>query len=201
MAYHLGTTDFSLQLERIREAEVDAVVHWGNATESARILNQMRAMELEQPYFCSDRSVSAEFVRIAAENAEGVWAGYPWNPERRDPKLEAFRYTFQNRFGVEPDTYAAHAFDGMNMLIWAVQVAGLNRAKIRDVLAYRVKPWPGVTGETAFSAALDDVGVVTLARFESGQWEFYTREELAVPRGKIPPRDRVSRAAAESTED
>ena len=27
----------------------------------------------------------------------------------------------------------------MNMLIWAIQVAGLNRAKIRDVLAYRTQ--------------------------------------------------------------
>jgi ABC-type branched-subunit amino acid transport system substrate-binding protein len=201
MAYHLGTNDFSLQLERIRQAGVDAVVHWGNATEGAQILNQMRTMGLNQPYFCSDRSVSPEFVRIAAENAEGVWAGYPWNPERQDPKLEAFRYSFLKRFGVAPDTYAAHAYDGMNMLIWAVQVGGLNRAKIRDVLAYRAKPWPGVTGNTAFSAALDDVGVVTLARFESGRWAFYTREELAVPQGNIPARDRVSRTAAEITEE
>ena len=41
----------------------------------------------------------------------------------------------------------------MNMLIWAIQVAGLNRAKIRDVLAYRTEPWPGVTGDIPFSAA------------------------------------------------
>jgi len=116
-------------------------------------------------------------------------------------KLDAFRRIFRNRFGVEADTYAAHGYDGMNMLIWATQVAGLNRAKIRDVLAYRSKPWPGVTGQIALSAALDDVGTVTLARFEAGKWNYYTRESLEIPQGPLPARDRVSESAAKSETD
>ena len=97
------------------------------------------------------------------------------------------------RFKDEPDTYAAHAYDGMNMLIWATQVAGLNRAKIRDILATRAKPWPGVTGDIPFSAALDDAGEVFLSRYEKGEWKYYSREQLQIPRGYIPPRERVAR--------
>ncbi len=201
MAYHLGSDDFSLQLERLSEADVQAVVHWGDAPEGARILNQMRAMGMQHPFYGCDRHVSTEFTDVSGENAEGVIAAYPWNPERTDPELDAFKDAFRARFGVNPDTYAAHAYDGMNMLIWAIQVAGLNRAKIRDVLAYRAKPWPGVTGEIALSAALDDVGLVTLARFENGRWRFYTREDLDIPQGYIPARDRVSREAAETTDE
>ncbi len=72
------------------------------------------------------------------------------------------------------------------MLIWAVQVAGLNRAKVRDVLAYRSKPWPGVTGQIALSAALDDVGTVAMAHFKDGAWHYYTREDLDIPQGYRP---------------
>ena len=193
MAYRLGAEDFSLQLERLRDANLDAVVHWGDARESAIILNQMRQMGMRQPYFTCDRSVSEEFVQLAGANAEGVVCAYPWNPTRQDPKLEAFRKAFRTRFGDEPETYAAHAYDGMNLLLWAIQVAGLNRAKIRDLLAYRTKPWPGVTGDITLSACLDDVGDVYLARRENGAWRYYSREDLAIPRGYIPPRDRVSR--------
>jgi ABC-type branched-subunit amino acid transport system substrate-binding protein len=193
MAYHLGGTDFSLQLNRLKEADVEAIVHWGDAVEGAHILNQMRQMEMNQPYYVCDRHVSEEFTSVAAENAEGVMAVYPWNPERKDPRLEAFKEAFRRRFGTEPDTYAAHGYDGMNMLIWATQVGGLNRAKIRDIIAYRSKPWPGVTGDIVLTAALDDVGQVSLARFHNGSWDFMTREELDVPRGYIPARDRVSR--------
>lgn len=181
MAYKLGLEDFSLQLERIQEANVEAVVHWGNALEGARILNQMREMGMDQPYYACDRCLSDEFVDIAGDNAEGVICPYPWNPDRFDAKLDEFREAFRKRFGEEAETFAAHAYDGMNMLIWAVQVAGLNRAKIRDVLAHRSKPWEGVTGDIMLSAVLDDMGDVYLAKRENDQWHFYSREELQIP--------------------
>jgi ABC-type branched-subunit amino acid transport system substrate-binding protein len=194
MAYRVGSEDFSLQLQRIKEVNPDVVIHWGDAHESALVLNQMRKMGMNQPYMASDRSASPEFVKLAGANAEGVVCGYPWNPDRKDPKLDAFRAAFRKRFNDDPNTYAAHAYDGMNMLIWATQVAGLNRAKIRDVLAYRTKPWPGVTGDIPFSAALDDLGEVFLAKHENGGWHYLSRDDLNLPRGYIPLRDRVNRA-------
>jgi ABC-type branched-subunit amino acid transport system substrate-binding protein len=125
---------------------------------------------------------------VAGANAEGVIAGYPWDPDRRDPKFLAFRERFKQRFGDEPETYAAHGYDGMNMLIQATQEAGLNRAKIRDVLAYQTKPFQGVTGDILFSGTLDDIGEVFLARFEKGQWRYYSREQLQVPKPNLPRR-------------
>lgn len=193
MAYKVGGDDFSLQLDRIQEMNVDAIVHWGDARESALILNQMRARGMKQPYFCSDRSVSPEFEKAAGANAEGVICGYPWDPDRKDPKLDEFRKAFKARFQVDAETYAAHAYDGMNMLIWAVQQGGLNRAKIRDLIATRAKPWPGVTGAIPLSAVLDDAGDVFLARFGQGRWKYESRESLQIPRGFVPLRDRTSR--------
>ncbi len=182
MAYELGTDDWSLQLNRLRAARIDALVHWGDDEDGAGILNQMRALGMEQPFFACDRNVSDDFVRIAGENARGVICTYPWNPRRDAPKLDAFREQYRERFGKEVDTYAAHAYDSMNQLIWAVQVAGLNRAKIRDVLAHRKEPWEGVTGSIQFSAALDDIGDAYLAKFEDGQWNYYSREDLDLVR-------------------
>jgi branched-chain amino acid transport system substrate-binding protein len=193
MAYKVGQAEFSLELERLQKAKLDAIVHWGNATEGALILNQMREMGMKQPFYACDRCLSDEFLQLAGDNAEGVICAFPWDPSRKDPLLEGFRERFRKRFGTEPDTYAAHGFDGMNMLIWAVQVAGLNRAKIRDVLAYLPAPWPGVTGEIVMSACLDDVGDVYLGKRKEGRWNFYSRQDLDIPRGYIAPRDRVNR--------
>ncbi len=88
MAYKVGQKDFSLELERVKNANPDAVVHWGDAVEGALVLNTMREMGMKQPFFGCDRTVSEEFVRLAGKNAEGVVAAFPWNPERKDPKLE-----------------------------------------------------------------------------------------------------------------
>jgi hypothetical protein len=41
MAYRVGQEDFALELERLEKAGVDAIVHWGDAVEGAKILNQM----------------------------------------------------------------------------------------------------------------------------------------------------------------
>jgi len=190
MAYFVGAEDFALELQRLRDANVEAIVHWGDAGDGARILNQMRAMGMQQPFFACDRCLLGEFAEIAGKNAEGVVCGSPWNPTRQDPKLDAFRAAYRARFdGEEPETYAAHAYDGMNMLIWATQVAGLNRAKIRDILAYRTQPWPGVTGDIPLSAALDDAGHVYLGKRENGAWKYYTRDELEIP---VPPETTVA---------
>ncbi len=181
MAYPVGGDDFSLQLKRLQQSGVQAVVHWGDAVDGGKILNQMREMGMTQPYFACDRCVSDEFLAIAGENAEGVIFTYPWNPERQDPKLKAFQKDFRERFDEEPETYAAHGFDGMNILIQATQMAGLNRAKIRDVIAHRGEPWPGVTGDIPLSAALDDAGDVFLVKREGGRWKFYSQDELGIP--------------------
>ena len=193
MAYKVGLDDYSLQIDRLQEANVDAIVHWGDAREAAVILKQLRARGMKQPYFCSDRAVSKEFTELAGQDADGVVAGYPWNPQSGNPRFSAFRLRFVKRFQEEPGTYAAHAYDGMSMLIWATQVAGLSRAKIRDILATRSKPWPGVTGGIPLSAALDDAGDVFLGRYENGEWQYYSRQQLQIPRGYIPPRQRVAR--------
>jgi branched-chain amino acid transport system substrate-binding protein len=200
MAYKVGQTDFSLELERLKRSNPEVVVHWGDAVEGALILNQMRKMGMAQLYFACDRCVSDDFVKIAGENAEGVMCAFPWNPRRRDARLEKFRAAYRARFGQEAETYAAHAYDGMNMLLWAIEVAGLNRAKIRDVLAYLPEPWPGVTGDIPFSAALDDVGDVYLAKREKGDWSYYSRKDLGIPKGYVPPVDRVSRTGSQSAQ-
>ncbi|MCB1125306.1 MAG: ABC transporter substrate-binding protein [Verrucomicrobiae bacterium] len=196
MAYKGGITDFSMQLDRIAEVDPEVVIHWGNGPDAARILNAMRARGMNQLFIASDRAVSDEFVRIAGPNAEGVLCGYPWNPESASPRLEAFREAFQARYQASPETYAAHAYDGMNLLIWAIQHAGLNRARIRDMLAYRTDAWPGVTGDIPLSAALDDAGEVFLAVREAGHWTFHSREDLGIPRGEVIERMRTERQSA-----
>ena len=58
MAYKVGQKDFRLEVERVKNAKPDAVVHWGNAVEGALILNTMREMGMTQPFYGCDRTVS-----------------------------------------------------------------------------------------------------------------------------------------------
>ncbi len=175
--YPVGDTDFTPQLRRIEALNPEAVITYGDAPDSARILKQMRAMGMNQWFIGSDRMVSPGFIKIAGHNAGKVVAGYPYNPESSDPKYLEFKRLFKNRYGQDPETYAAHAYDGMAMVIAAIEKAGLNRAKIRDELA-KIKHYHGVTGQKEFDPVFNNITPACLAVLEKGQWKFYTHREI-----------------------
>jgi ABC-type branched-subunit amino acid transport system substrate-binding protein len=169
--YRLGDTDFTPQLERIKELDPEAVITWGDSEESALILKQMRAMGMDQLFIGSDRMVTAEFLDTAGEGVDAVIAGYPYNPKSRDARYVEFVEQFTERFGEEPETYAAHAYDGMAQLIEAIEKAGLNRALIRDEMM-AVETWPGVTGEKVYDPICSNRSPAYLAMVEDGTWTF-----------------------------
>lgn len=172
LRYATGDTDFTAQLERIREASSQAVVIWGNAEEAGLIVKQMRTLGMKQAIFGSDRLISQEFLRISGETAEGVVATCPYNPTLSDPKLLSFNKHYYQRFDEEPDAFAAHAYDGMTLLIQAIRDAGLNRVRIRDALT-AVKTFQGVTGEITFDVTNNDVGPIWLAEVRQGKFYFF----------------------------
>ena len=169
--YMLGDTDFTPQLERIKALDPEVVITWGDSEESALILAQMRAMGMDQLFIGSDRMVTAEFLEAAGKGAIKVVAGYPYDPESRDPKHVEFIEQFNARFGEPPETYAAHAYDGMAQLIDAIERGGLNRALIRDEMM-AVKTWHGVTGHKTYDAICSNRSPAVLAVVEDGAWTF-----------------------------
>jgi ABC-type branched-subunit amino acid transport system substrate-binding protein len=170
-----GETDFKSQLERIKKTKPDAILIWGNAKESALILKQIRGMGLTQPIYTSDRVVNPEFLKIAGKLAEGIITTCQYNPTANDPKLKAFQANYRKRFGQEPDVFAAHAYDGMNLIIAATRKVGLNRVLIRDILTdlKTFQNYPGVTGKIVFDPSFNDVGQIWMATVRQGKFEFF----------------------------
>lgn len=170
-----GETSFTTQIERMINSSPDAVVLWGNAKETALIIKQMREMGMEQPIFGSDRLMSPELLKIAGKDAEGLVTTCQYNPTLDIPKLKAFQNSYNARFSMEPDVFAAHAYDGMNILIDAIHMAGLNRYLIRDVLTdlKTFQGYQGVTGEITFDASWNDIGPIWMAEVRDGKFEFF----------------------------
>ena len=169
-----GDTDFKTQVERIMVTNPDAILIWGNAKESALILNQIRAMGLKQPVYGSDRMVSPEFLKIAGPLAEGIVTTCQYNPDADNPKLKAFEANYLKRFGMEPDVFAAHAYDGMNIIVEAIHKAGLNRVLIRDLLTdfKTLQGYQGVTGKITLDSSWNDIGDIFMAEVHNGKFVF-----------------------------
>lgn len=169
-----GETDFTVQLENIKKVDPDAILIWGNAKESALILKQIREMGMEQPIYGSDRMVSSEFLKIAGKDAEGIVTTSPYNPDSNNPKLKTFQINYFKRFGIKPDVFAAHAYDGMNMIIKAIHKVGLNRVLIRDILTdlKTFQNYQGITGEIVFDKTWNDIGEIWMAKVQNGKFNY-----------------------------
>ena len=169
-----GETVFTEQIERVKKSRPDAIVIWGNPKESALVLQQVRAAGLNQPVYCSDRIVNPEFLQLAGKLADGVMTTCQYDPGSDSPKLAAFRAAYKKRFGMDPDVFAVHAYDGMNLIIESVHKAGLNRVLIRDVLTdlKTFQGYEGASGKIIFDATWNNIRSIYLAKINDGKFVF-----------------------------
>jgi branched-chain amino acid transport system substrate-binding protein len=167
-------TTFIPQLERIKRINPDAILIWGNANSSGMIVKEIRELGMTQPIFGSDRMVNPEFFEYAGEYAEDVVTTCQYNPDSDNYKLKTFQKNFYEKYGEEPITFAAHAYDAVNMIIDAIHEVGLNRVFIRDVLTdlETFKNWEGVTGKFIWDGAFNNLRPIFMAKVNDGKFEF-----------------------------
>jgi ABC-type branched-subunit amino acid transport system substrate-binding protein len=162
-----GDTDFSRELQIIRDSRADGIVLWADEGEAAGIMKQMRAMGMKQRVFGSYRTLGPDLLAQAGAAAEGFEAVFPYDPTRKDPRWLDFNSRFQARFNEPPEQFASLAYDAMNALLDSICKAGLNRARIHDALA-DIEEYDGVTGHMVFDPNQKNVAPMYLGRVEHG---------------------------------
>lgn len=172
--FERGDRDFTRQLRILRDAAIEGLVIWGEAPEAGLILEQMRATGMKQPVFGSSRLAYPQLLENAGEAAEGLVTTSALDPSRSDPKWKVFQERYNRRFNEEPDGYASYAYDGMSLLIAAIEKAGLNRGRIMEVLRdYQLKTFDGVSGRAVFDRTLNNVAPVTMAEVKGGKFVYW----------------------------
>jgi len=160
--YGKSTKNFAGHIEKIREYRADAVIIWGLYAKGAQIVREMDAAGLDIPIFGADGLVAPRFIELAGKSAQGVVVTYPYDFYRDDPITRRFNEKFRQRYGHDPDSFAAHGYDAMYLVFHAVKRAGLNRTRIRDELA-RTRDFHGATGIIGFDHRGNDVRGVQFA--------------------------------------
>jgi ABC-type branched-subunit amino acid transport system substrate-binding protein len=162
-----GDTDFSSELEIIRDSRVDGIVLWADESEAAGILKQMRALGMKQHVFGSYRTLGPDLLAQAGSAADGFEAVFPYDPTRNDPRWLDFNRRFEARFNEKPEQFASLAYDAMNALLGSICKAGLNRARIHDALA-DTEQYDGVTGHMVFDPNQKNIAPMYLGTVEHG---------------------------------
>ena len=171
MRFLPGATSFDAQVARIKAAEPDAVVLWGEAGDAGRAAAALRKGGVNVPLYGPERLFGPALLAAAGGAAEGMTITYPFDPTSKDEVWTSFVGRFQKRYGREPEAFAAYAYDGTRILLSAIRTAGPNRFRIRDAVA-AVKRWDGVTGPMLFDPTFNNLAPLRLARVEGNAFRF-----------------------------
>ena len=173
--FERGDQDFSIQIRMLQNARLDGIVIWGEPAEGALVLKQLRDVGMTVPVFGASRLNDPELLAKAGAAADGLIMTCAMNPLRTDEKWQEFSVNYREAYGAEPDSYAAYAYDGMNILVGAIEAAGLNRGKIMEALRnYAQKSYAGAAETERFDYTLNNIAPVSLARVENGKFVYWT---------------------------
>ena len=109
-------TDFSAQLTKIQQANPDVICVAGLYQESALIAKKAREMGMNQPIIGGNGFNSPAYIKQAGAAANGSLVATSWNPESDTPKAKHFIEAFKDKYGHEPDQFAAQAYDAMYLM-------------------------------------------------------------------------------------
>jgi len=140
----------------------------GSDGSGLEILRQARRLGITSDFLGGDGWAGITSDTAAAE---GAYVGAPFSPEDPRPEVRDFVKAFRTKFGREPNSFAALAYDATMVIAQAIERAGPDRAAIRYYLASTQASgaYPGITGKIAFQETGDVAGnPMTMTRVRRG---------------------------------
>jgi branched-chain amino acid transport system substrate-binding protein len=159
-------TDFFAQLTKIKSMNPDAIVVSALVEAGSGILLGKKALGFpEKVRVIGGNGLNApKVMEIAGDAANGTLVGSPWFVGKSDPASQKFVEAYKAKYNVEPDQFAAQAYDTLFIVAKAINDAGAAEPeKIKDALG-NVK-YTVVMGPFAFTANRDPAetsGVVVI---------------------------------------
>jgi branched-chain amino acid transport system substrate-binding protein len=186
-AYVRDTQEYTTQLTQIIAKEPDIIFVSGLYANAAMILTQARNLGVETPFIGGDGLLSADLVMNAGKAAEGVIVTCPFLPTVGDERTQNFVASFKQRYGTEPDAWAALTYDALGIVAEAIGKAGPDRKAIRDHVAAMDSPekgYDGVAGLTYFNADGDCLKPLVVAVVKDGEFVPFEKQAEDLERAK-----------------
>jgi ABC-type branched-subunit amino acid transport system substrate-binding protein len=121
-------------LSRVREANADAVLLWGDEATAVPLLHALRQNGIDVPVLSSSSLAIPEVARPGAEMGEIIVAA-PCDLGQLPPEFQVFQKKFFARRGRQPGPVALYSYDVARLVIQTIQAHGLDRGRIREGLS------------------------------------------------------------------
>ena len=181
-SYGPRDSDMTPQLTNIRnKAGVQAVVNPGFGQGPAIVTRNYRQLGINMPLYESHGVASKQFVELAGPAADGVRLPaaallvadkLPDNDPQK-PVVVAYSRAYQQKTGQAVSTFGGHAYDGLMILVQAMQRAkSADKAKVRDEIE-KTKGYIGTGGIVNMSPTDHlglDLSAFRVLEIKNGDW-------------------------------
>jgi branched-chain amino acid transport system substrate-binding protein len=150
--FNWGDIDMTPQLMKAREAKADALVVYDSTKEAAQILKSMEKLGWRIPMMCSWGAAQRSMPSIAGSLSDGLMVMQTFSfVENDSPTAKRVAAEYMKRkpevkdvSEINAPSFLANAYEGMKILALAIQKAGTDRNKLRDVLESELGPYNGL---------------------------------------------------------
>ncbi|GAB3225951.1 ABC transporter substrate-binding protein [Glycomyces halotolerans] len=169
-SFETADTDFSAQLSKVQETEVDAVILSALPGATVPLVKQARDLGIEAPIVGGNAFNSPVLVGALEDAAEGLIVGGAWSAAAETTGNAEFIAAYTEKYERAPDQFAAQAYTAAHLIDEAVRAdCDANREAIKDNLG-QILEFDSILGPIS----LDESGEVTQEPFvqiiENGQF-------------------------------
>ncbi len=167
-AYTKEDTDFSALLTKVAEAEVDVLFLPDYYNKVNVIAKQAKEKGIEATMLGADGWDSPD---LDLEAVDGAYFSNHYSPYDPRDIVQDFVANFEGKYEMTPDFVAVLAYDATNVLLQAIQDAGVDDpAAVKDALA--AIEFEGVAGDIKFDENGDPIKKAAISHITGGEIEF-----------------------------
>ncbi|MCD6436078.1 MAG: ABC transporter substrate-binding protein [Clostridiales bacterium] len=173
--YNTGDQDFTAQLTNIKGLNPDAIFAPGGYSESAMLIKQAKELDLKAPFIGGDSWEAPEFLEIGGEAVNGaVFSTFFDAAVPLTPESEVFIKAYREKYGKDPASVTALAYDAYILAIDAIERANSTDPQaIRDALAETVG-FDGAAGIVTLDANGDAVKNAVIKTVKNNEFTYLT---------------------------
>ncbi len=135
--HNTGDKDMTGQIMKIKDANVDAIVLWTHAPESAIVARQLDELVPDIPVVASPTYTNQDFFNLVdAAAIEGDYSIADFSTDEDTPEMQDYVARFNAAYNVTPELFSTTYYQGIYILADAITRAGsTDREAVRKALS------------------------------------------------------------------
>ena len=172
-AFTPGEKDFTAILTKLKRLNPELIYLPTFYADAAAILNQAKRLHFKPVVMANSSLFSQKTIELGGDAVEGILI--PANYFSTDPRPGAQKFTkaYRERYGSDPNQFAALAYDAAGLLVAAFRLVGVeDRAKIRQGLL-EIRGFEGATGPITYEHGRDPAKQLVKITIKDGKFVLY----------------------------